>query len=228
MKTKLVPSAWIDREGRRLDCGPYLSGAIEMKLLLEKLPVQKERLHELTLQGKEGIFHAGRESRTWVEDADYGIPFLSSSEVLSDDLSRLPLILRKQVAANPKFTLRQDWTLITRSGTIGRMVYCRPNMDGFACSEHVLRVVPDASKALPGYLFAFLASRYGVPMVIGGTYGSIIQAIEPQHIWDLPVPRFGPRHEESIHSLVRAAAEKRSAAAEIVNSGLKVFIRRSG
>jgi type I restriction enzyme S subunit len=212
VKTKLIPSGWIEKEGRRLDCGPYLSGAIEAKLLLEKLAVPKELLQSLTLGGRAGVFHAGRESRTWVEDPTYGVPFLSSSDVLMADLSRVSLISRKQIVANPKFILHNGWTLITRSGTIGRMAYCRPDMEGYACSEHILRVAPDESKILPGYLFAFLASRYGLPMVVGGTYGSIIQAIEPEHIWNLPVPRLGEKRERAINHLIERAAVLRAQA----------------
>ena len=47
MKQKLVPSGWLEREGRRLDCGPYLSGAMEAKVLLERLPVPRADLCSL-------------------------------------------------------------------------------------------------------------------------------------------------------------------------------------
>jgi type I restriction enzyme, S subunit len=228
VKTKLVPSAWIEKDGRRLDCGPYLSGAIEAKLLLEKLPVQKQPLCKLTLGGREGVFHAGRESRRWVEDPAFGVPFLSSSDVLVTDLSRAPLISRKQITANPKFVLHKGWTLITRSGTIGRMVYCRPDMEGYACSEHVLRVVPDDSQILPGYLYAFLASRYGVPMVVGGTYGAIIQHIEPEHIWNLPVPRLGDEPELGVHKLIEEAAARRARATELIGRVSALLLNRLG
>jgi type I restriction enzyme, S subunit len=217
VKIKLIPSGWIEKEGRRLDCGPYLSGAIEAKLLLEKLPVTTH-LHELTQNGKEGIFHAGRESRTWVEDLAHGVPFMSGSDMMLADLSRLSLISKRRVAAVPKFIVRRNWTLITRSGTIGRMVYSRPDMDGYACSEDVLRVVPDQAKILPGYLYAFLASRYGLPLVVGGTYGAIIQHIEPEHISDLPVPRLGEDIERRVHGLVEEAAALRVKAAEGLQS----------
>lgn len=217
MKTRFVPIAWIEKEGCRLDCGPYLSGAIEAKLLLEKLPVTHP-LCEVTFDGKEGVFHAGRESRTWVEDLAYGVPFMSGSDMMLADLSRLSLISKRRVAAVPKFIVRKDWTLITRSGTIGRMVYSRPDMDEYACSEDVLRVVPDESKILPGYLYAFLAGRYGLPMVVGGTYGAIIQHIEPEHVWDVPVPRLGPDREKFAHELVNSAAEMRSASRRITKA----------
>jgi type I restriction enzyme S subunit len=86
-------------------------------------------------------------------------------------------------------------------------------MDGLACSEHVLRVVPDPEKIPPGYLYAYLSSKFGVPLVVGGTYGAIIQHIEPEHVADLPVPRFGAAFEWQIHELVERAAVLRVLAA---------------
>lgn len=210
MRVKTIPSEWISRDGRRLDCGPYMSGALEAKIRLERMSCRKERLADLCEGGADGIYHAGRESRTWVDEPEFGVPFLSSSSILAADLSGLPLISKKQVAANPRFTLRPGWTLITRSGTIGRMVYTRPDMAGLACSEHVMRVVPNLKKVRPGYLFAFLSSKFGVPLVTSGTYGSIIQSIEPQHIADLPVPRLGDKVERRAHALVEEAASLRT------------------
>ncbi|HGF4890644.1 TPA: restriction endonuclease subunit S, partial [Escherichia coli] len=164
-QVKAVPSSWLENNGRRLDCGPYLSGAMEAKEKLRALKVKKEPLESLM----QGIFHAGRESRLWVDTKEYGVEFLSSSEIQLADLSFLPLISKKQVAANPNFTIRQNWTLITRSGTIGRMAYAGPNLDGLACSEHVMRVAPDQEKVLPGYIFAYLSSKFGVPLIVSGT-----------------------------------------------------------
>ena len=107
---------------------------------------------ELTSGGLNGIINAGRIARTWVNDPEYGIPFLSSTDILQADLSIVSLISKKTVQTNPDLILGKGWTLITRSGTIGRMTYCRPDMNGMACSEDVLRVVPDLDKILPGYL----------------------------------------------------------------------------
>jgi hypothetical protein len=33
MKTKSVPSMWLERDGGRLDCGPYMSGGLEANVL---------------------------------------------------------------------------------------------------------------------------------------------------------------------------------------------------
>lgn len=47
-------------------------------------------------------------------------------------------------------------------------------------------------------------------MVTGAAYGAIIQHIEPHHIADLPVPRFGAEVEGRIHALIEEAAELRA------------------
>ena len=63
MKEKLVPSAWLVQQGRRLDCGPYLSGAVEAKLLLRSLPVRCAELRGLTHGYEGGIFKGPMFSR---------------------------------------------------------------------------------------------------------------------------------------------------------------------
>lgn len=216
MKVKSIPSGWIYEEGLRLDCGPYMSGAIEAKKILENLEIPKEPLQKVTQNGIAGIYHAGRIKRLWVECPDYGYPFLSSTDILQADLSGLRYISKISVKENPQLLIQKDWTLITRSGSIGRMVFSRPDMDGMACTEDVLRVVPNKSKILPGYLYAYMSSRFGVPLVIYGTYGAIIQHIEPNHIADLPIPRFHSCLEEEIDLLVNQSSEKRVKASQLL------------
>jgi len=218
---KVVPSNWLENNGRRLDCGPYVSGAIEAKELLKRY--NTELLENVT----KDIFHAGRESRIWIESPEHGIPFMGSTDILASDLSHLPLISKKQVASNPKFTIQDGWTLITRSGTVGRMAYARSDMDGIACSEHVMRVVPDTEKIKSGYLYAYLSSRFGVPIVISGTYGAIIQHIEPQHIAELPVPRLGVV-EDHAHELVQKAANLRVKAMMQIQDATIHFLEVAG
>src|SRR5262249_15804513 len=209
-----VMASWLREQGFGLDAPPFLSGAIETRKLLEQLPV-KDPLALLT-QGDLGIFHAGRIKRNWVTELEYGIPFLSSTDILQADLSSLPLISKQVVTENPQLTIRKDWILVTRSGSIGRMAYARPDMDGMACSEHVLRVVPEPNHILPGYLYAFLSSKFRRSLVVGSTYGAIIPHIEPHHLADLHVPRLGEKVETRAHELVQEAAEARTNASRLL------------
>ncbi|EOM1363110.1 TPA: restriction endonuclease subunit S [Klebsiella pneumoniae] len=207
-QVKTVPSSWIEKQARRLDCGPYMSGAIEARELLRQLRVRKDHLQDLTEGGISGIINPGRITRLWVEDEQNGYPFLSSTDILQSDLSNVSYISKAAARQNSQLLIKERWTLITRSGTIGRMAYSRSDMNGMACTEDVLRVIPDESKIKPGYLYAYLSSKFGVPLVISGTYGSIITHLEPEHIADLPVPRLG-KIEDKAHELICEAAALR-------------------
>ena len=91
MKVKHVPSVWIEREGRRLDCGPYLSGAMEARMRLEGLPGLCVELCSLTYGHEGGIFIGQRSPRTYVVDPAHGVPFLSSSSMLHADFTHADL-----------------------------------------------------------------------------------------------------------------------------------------
>lgn len=194
MKIKSIPSKWLYRQGLRLDCGPYTSGGLEAQVILEELSAPTNALSTFTSGHEGGIYNGPHFSRTYVGSPEHGVPFLGSSSMLCADLSHLPL-LKKEDALSYKLShlqVRPGMTLISCSGTIGRMVFARPDMAGMWSSQHIMKIVPDTDKIPPGYLYAFLSSKYGVPLVVSGTYGAIIQSIEPQHIANLPVPRFGP------------------------------------
>lgn len=228
MKARAVPSTWVRRDGLRLDGRPYLSGALEARESLERLRADKVPLHEVTNGGMAGIYHAGREGRQWVDDLAYGVPFLGSTDILLADLTGLSLLSNKQVKANPSLLIRKDWVLITRSGTIGRMAYSRADMDGMACTEDVLRVVPNSLVIPPGYLYAYLSGNYGSLLIKHGIYGAIIQHIEPEHIAYLPVPRLKAFVEQSADVLVRRAASLRVQAALSLESQVERVVSRLG
>ncbi|GAA3509202.1 hypothetical protein FHR32_006630 [Streptosporangium album] len=196
-----VRASWLADQSFRLDPGPYISDSYAAHMFLKRVP-RTEPLGEVT----SGIFNAGRFKRHWTTDPEHGVPFLSSADIFQADLSTLAMITKKCFRANANLALEPGWTLITCSGmTAGRVTYARLDMDGYACSQDVLRVVPDLDKIPAGYLYTFLASPLGIPMIKGGIYGTSVKHIEPSHIVDLPVPRVDADVEQRIDSLIREA-----------------------
>ena len=86
-------------------------------------------------------------------------------------------------------------------------------------SQDVLKIVPNPNSIRPGYLYAFLSGRFGVPLIVGETYGAIVQHIEPGHISDLPVPIAPPAIQDDAHRLVTEAAEMRTSASVELRAG---------
>lgn len=203
---KAIPSTWIERNGRRLDCGPYMSGSAEIRELLKKH--QTDFLPDLTAGHEGGIYNGPQFERNYVIDAKEGVPFLTTTFMMQGDLSRLPLLSRKDAHSRKLSYLRveEGMTLITCSGTVGRTVYARSDMNGVWSNQDILKIVADSNKILPGYLNAYLCTKFGVPFVVSGKYGSVITHLEPKHFADLLVPRLGKETERKAHELVQEAA----------------------
>jgi len=152
---------------------------------------------------------------------------MGSTDILAFDLTYQPLLSKKQVERNQNFTIRKGWTLITRSGTTGRMAFARESMDGMACSEHVMRVVPDIDRIPAGYLFSYLSSRFGISLVVSGTYGSVIQSIEPHHVISLPVPRLQEIEREA-DCFVHQSADLLTESQKKLNEATELFFESVG
>jgi len=217
MKTAVIRSSWMKGYGYRLDTQPYVGGALQTKLLLEELPNRKDKLHSLTTGHDGGIYNGPQFRRNYVTDPNYGVPFITGGNVQLADLSKLNLLSKKDANSSKLRHLRieRGMTLISCSGTIGKMAYARPEMEGIWSSQDLLKIVPDPERIPPGYLYAFLSSKFGVPLVASGTYGSIIQHLEPENILGIDVPRIDPGKEWAIHELIEEAGQLRSEANEI-------------
>lgn len=222
-KARIVRSSWLNEDGRRLDCNPYMSGALEAKETLNQLKARKDALITVTGGHAGGIYNGPVFARIWTDDPRYGVPFLSNSDMLNADHSTLPLLQRRYAQSKKlaHLELTTGTTLITCSGTIGRTTFVRPDMEGMWSSQHIMKVVPNPERIPPGYLYAFLSSCYGVPLVVSGTYGAVIQHIEPGHISNLPVPRFEPGFEDEIHHLIEHSGNLRSLANTMLLDALK-------
>ncbi len=191
-----VRYSWLADHGFRLSPGPFVSESYAARKFVEGLP-RTETLSEVT----ERIFHPGRVTRRWTTSPEHGVPFLSSADIFQADLSTLALITRKSYEENDRLPLEPGWTLVTRSGmTAGRVTYARLDMAGYACSEDVLRIVPNRDRIPPGYLYTFLASSLGTAM-IKGRCTALVSHIEPVHLVDLPIPRLNDEVEQRIDSL---------------------------
>ena len=223
---KLIRSTWLEHSGRRLDCNPYMSGAIEAKELLDEISVPKDQLQFLVAD--RGLYKGKLLKRTFVSPSSNGVLFLTTSGMLQADHSHEPYLASTMAAHDPECIVKKGMILISAAGTIGRMTYCGENLVGsFACSD-ILKVTPDESKIGSGYLYAFLASKYGLPLVVGGTYGAIIQHINEEHVANIPVPRFDSDIETRIDTLIQSAADKRSLADKKLKQGLDFLHQELG
>ena len=208
MKTLTTQSTWFRESDLRLDASYHLSDGRVAKIKIENCPYEVSSLSDLTLD----VFNGPRFKRYYVEGAEMGIPFMGSADMLKSDLGSLKCISKKLSRNVEALYIKKDWILVSCSGTIGNTVYTNEDYDGKTASQHIMRIVPNPKNVKPGYLYAFLSSKFGYALLTQGTYGAVIQHIEPHHIEHLPIPVLPEAKQQEIHDLITAAADLRVAA----------------
>jgi len=218
MKMVIATNKWFASADIRFDASFYCNEVNEYKLLLNKLPYSLGKVKDYASK----IFYGGRAKRNYVSEPDRGIPFLSSSDMLKSDFSNVKYISKRLTGNKEELLLQKDWILISRSGTVGNTVYTNNDFVNKAGSEHIIRVIPNRD-IKSGFLYSYLSSKFGYAFLTQGTFGAVIQHIEPEHIANIPVPIFPPEKQEAIHNLIVQAAELRVEANKMLANAISLF-----
>jgi len=217
MKVQSAKANWFTEEGTRLDASFHLSEGRGTKIKILKSPFPISTIGAVTKR----IFYGNRSKRIYVAP-QYGIPFLGSSDMLQADFCYAKHISKKKTPDLPSYFVEKGWTLVSRSGTIGNTSFTNDDFIGKAFSEHIIRVVPNLDLIKSGYLYAFLASKYGYSLLTQGTFGAVIQHIETHHIAGIPIPLLPEAEQQRIHDLIGKASQLRAEA----NRLLKYAVER--
>lgn len=158
-------------------------------------------------------FRGSRSTRNYV-NKENGIAFLSGKNIVQIRPD-FKYISTSETANISDMLLTEGQILISRSGTLGRTVLIHKNYEGFAASEHLIRVKPDSEIIDSGYLYAFLSSDYGYHQLLRYKHGSVIDEITEDQISQSVIPLPTKGQQKEIGDLVRKAYELRAEAIKL-------------
>ncbi|MBQ6380310.1 MAG: restriction endonuclease subunit S [Clostridia bacterium] len=119
--------------------------------------------------------------------------------------------------------ISQNTTLITRSGTIGKVAMVPEHWEHWVASEHIIRVVP-ANNEIAGYINIYLASDYGHQLITRFTYGSVVDEVDDNHIRQIPIPLLKDKNvQKQINDLALLANQKRYEAYCLEQEALRIM-----
>jgi len=174
------------------------------------------------------IFYPGRFRRDYVDRSSTTVPFLGGSNI-TELLATTEKWLSPDDPKLGALKVKAGWVLITRSGSTGIISFVPPAWDGFAMSEHVIRIVPNPAKLDPYYLLAFLRTNYAQEIIKRGVFGSVIDEITPDFIGEIEVPLPKSKKDmKEIAAKVQDAEEARQEAIEGYSFALDQLDRQLG
>lgn len=172
------------------------------------------------------IILPGRFKRVYVEEG-YGRIFIGGKQLFELDPTNkkyLSLVHHGNRIAK-QLELHEGMTLITCSGTIGKVALVGKRWENWTASQHIIRVVP-ADQDIAGYLNIFLSSEYGYPLITRFTYGSVVDEIDDIHVSNIPFPLLKNIDvQRRINDLALEASEKRDEAYKLEQQALQIMDR---
>ncbi len=159
--------------------------------------------------------NAFRFKRIYV-NAERGVPFLSSSDIINLRFKPRHFLSRKLTKKINELRVNEWDILISRSGTIGNVALASAAIEGHAVSEDVIRVAA-TSPEVAGYIAAFLRSEYGRLQMTQSTYGSVVTHIEPEHLENILIPDLPFPVQTEIGKLMLTAVEQRDEANRLID-----------
>lgn len=221
MKCHIVTKKEIANESRRFDAGYHLSDGVSIRRAISQAPLGQIKV----IDASERIFYGLRANRVYVTDPAHAIPFMTGANIMLGDINNTKLVSKKHTSGIEEMTLHPGWVLITRSGTVGQTAWSNNLHDGKYGSEDIIRVIPNG-RVKGGVLYAFLASKYGNTLLTQGSFGAVIQHIEPAFVGNIEVPILETDLQEKIDTLVRESAKLREKANECLLKAVSYFNER--
>lgn len=182
-----VDARWIRQStGKRFDASHYNPVLAQALTMLRGSGMELRPLGDVCKR----VFIPPRFKRVYVS-AEHGIPFLQGSHLVHfqpADLKYLSVEEKAHVRLD-RWIIQRGWVLVTCSGTIGRVAIARDQWDGWAASQHILRIVPrEDDLAPPGYLYAFLRSFAGQAQLTSQIYGAVVDELTEEQARGILVP----------------------------------------
>lgn len=174
----------------------------------------REHAAEVTTVGdsriSKEVILPGRFKRIYVEEG-YGRVFIGGKQLWELDPSNKKYLslIHHGDRITKQLELHENMTLITCSGTIGKVALAGKHWENWAANQHIIRVVP-ANDDIAGYLNVFLSSEYGYQLIAHFTYGSVVDEIDDNHVRQIPFPLLKNKAvQDRINALALEANKKR-------------------
>jgi type I restriction enzyme S subunit len=212
-ETFSIESPWIINEEKRFDANFYAKDSVASKVLIGELEDRGIEIKNLGAFSK-NIFFPGRFKRTLVPK-NHGNPFLTPKEVFMF----FPEAKKFIIDYSNELDIKENWILITRSGTIGRCIISTKLLNKFVLSDDLIRIIPKKSW---GYIYAYLNTWIGKTFLTKDQYGSTVKHIEPQHVENIPIPII-PDLEKNINQTIKKVQNLREDAQNLISMAENVF-----
>ena len=219
MRTASIKIQSVISSNNRFEGKHYLNTHSFLSLLLENNIGKCKRLEELATVFNPPVF-----KRQFCKNSPRAVKYFQSSDVqlASEDSN---VYLYKGQTDKLNLLVKENDILVTGFGTIGltRLVSKFQNNTCYANNVCRIRVTPNLYK---GYIYAFMASKYGNAQLNKNASGSVVRYIEAPGIKKTLVPNLSESFQKEVAALIEESIKLREEAVDALNEAHNIIEKK--
>lgn len=158
-------------------------------------------------------------------DKEYGIPYISSSEMSEIEPPVNSRFISKTLTKNiNQYIIKRGQILVSAAGTVGSIVVATKELNGVAGTSDILRINLDKNENL-GFVYTYLTSSYGANELANLAYGAIIKRVRGFQLAELKTPQIETKYKLRMNKLVSEALENRDESNDLIKQARKLVLK---
>lgn len=216
MITKTIKSKYIITEGKRIDGKFFLNNDALLSLTMRENSDKCSPLSKFAFVFNPPVF-----KRQFCQNTPNAVQYFQSSDVPAASEQSSVFINKKQ-AEKVNAIVKENQILVTGFGTIGNVRLVSKLQEGVAYANNTCRIEVNHNFNY-GFIYAFMASKYGKAQLNNNGSGSVVRYIEAPGIKRTLIPIFPENKQLEIHNLIVESAELRVEANKLQLEAIELF-----
>lgn len=175
------------------------------------------------------VYTGGIFKRVFIDEAANGLPYISAQHMmLVNPKKNSKIISKRYTVRQDDMMLKENQILVSCAGTIGNIRLITEDLEGLIGSQDIIRVIPNESKMLPGFLYAYLSCDIAYNYIQSFIYGSVVPRIEPATLKQLPIPVLKRNFEINVDNLITKAKHFRVESNKLLSQANEILFQKTG
>ncbi|WP_311562820.1 methylation-associated defense system restriction endonuclease subunit S MAD5 [Prevotella histicola] len=221
MRVATINNSMISKGQMRMEGKFFLN---ETSLLC--MPLERNADKCVTLETVADVMNPPVFKRQFCSPTERAVQYFQSSDVNIASESSSVFVYKPQ-AERIKAIVHKGDILVTGFGTIGNARLISRHQDGVCYANNVARI-RTKGEVLNGYIYAFMASKYGSAQLNKNASGSVVRYIEAPGIKKVLIPNTRVSFQQEVDDLIQKSARLREEAADMLEKSKNLLKEKAG
>lgn len=210
----------------RLDATYYASAVFQARQIIDNYESSGHIIKTIGDMSN-GTYNPPPIKRIFTDDKVNGTPYMLPQEMFNFYWTPRKYVLAHKMAKIEDWFLKENWILLTQSGSVGKPFFATKNDENIVLSQNAIRI-PPTNPEVGGYIYAYLSTWIGQTLLKKDEFGITVKHIRPNQVDQIPIPDIDSDIQIKISQNIKRAFELRKKAIELINESKSMIYDELG